>query len=482
MREEDLAEVEIRRWFSTIRIRRPGLPLAGARRRSLRRAEQLRGRRADGLHRGSDEADERDRVRREGTHRARSWSRTPSRWSTDRSSSWWRPAGPPSGRPAGGSHEHQAGAAEDGAPMKASDLHLKVGRPTVRVNGELVRHRRAARPRRPTSSGGRSDPHAEAGEGLRGDEGGRLRHRRAGLGRFRTNIYQQRGTPAMAFRQVPVRGAPFEELNLPPVVEERSRAPRGLVLVTGGHGLGQVDDAGGDDRLAEPAPRRNIITIEDPIEFLHRDSKSSISQREIGTDTATFSRRAAARAASGPRRDPDRRDPRPRDAGHGAQGGRHRPPGVLDPAHDRRDADDQPDHLVLPAAPARRGPHVLAVDAPGGDLPAPRPARRPAGRVPAAEVLVNTAADPRAPRSATTSSRYIPVIAEGVSQYGMQTFDQSLMNTTAGRMIATRARSYCSQPERVRAPRVSRASRDLRPGADESWRAARRSADGGSAV
>ena len=84
--------------------------------------------------------------------------------------------------------------------------------------------------------------------------------------------------------------------------------------------------------------RVNIITIEDPIEFLHRDVQSNIAQREVGSDTISFGIGAPSRAAAGSRRDSGRRDPRHRDAGHRAQGGGHRPPGVLHPAHHGRDA------------------------------------------------------------------------------------------------------------------------------------------------
>ena len=142
----------------------------------------------------------------------------------------------------------------------------------------------------------------------------------------------------------------------------------------------QEHDARVDDRLDQPpAGPKNIVTIEDPIEFLHRDDKSLISQREVGLDTESFS--DALRHIL--RQDPDVillgeiRDRR-HDVDR-ADGGGHRAPRPLDPAHDRRRADGEPDHLVLPAAPARRGPLPPRDHAAGGHLPAADPARERQG-------------------------------------------------------------------------------------------------------
>ena len=197
--------------------------------------------------------------------------------------------------------------------------------------------------------------------------------------------------------------------------------------------------------------RANIITIEDPIEFLHRDQLPTSTSARSGP-TRLASRRAAPRAATGPRRHPDRRDSRPRHAGHRAQGGRHRPPGVLDAAHHRRDADDQPHPLVLSAAPAGRDPLAALDRAGGGGLAAPRAARRRPGRVPACEVLVNTAAVRDKIRDISKTLNIPDLIAEGTVQYGMQTFDQSLMSLVQrGDHLVRERRAPRDQSERVRA-------------------------------
>src|SRR5262249_48835958 len=109
-----------------------------------------------------------------------------------------------------------------------------------------------------------------------------------GLARFRANFYQQRGSFAMCFRQVPMRVPSLKELNLPPVLHELAKRPRGLVLVTGVTGSGKSTTlAAMIDAMNQGEPR-TIISIEDPIEFLHTDKQCYISQREIGLDTQSF--------------------------------------------------------------------------------------------------------------------------------------------------------------------------------------------------
>src|SRR5207247_2139298 len=109
-----------------------------------------------------------------------------------------------------------------------------------------------------------------------------------GVGRFRTNVYQQRGTVAFAFRAIPYEVKTIKDLNLPPVMEEIALRPRGLVLVTGVTGSGKSTALAAMINQINTSRRVNIITIEDPIEFLHRDNLSNISQREVGNDTTSF--------------------------------------------------------------------------------------------------------------------------------------------------------------------------------------------------
>src|SRR4026207_371227 len=171
----------------------------------------------------------------------------------------------------------------------ASDLLLKVGRhPTVRLNGELTALEMSAlkpedlkllaeqvmTPRQVKEFAEKKE--ADFAIGV------------PGVGRFRTNIYQQRGTLAFAFRAIPYEVKTIRELNLPAVLEEISLRPRGLVLVTGITGSGKSTALASMINPVNQPRRVNIITIEDPIEFLHRDVHSNISQREVGTDTGSF--------------------------------------------------------------------------------------------------------------------------------------------------------------------------------------------------
>src|SRR5262245_24945458 len=110
----------------------------------------------------------------------------------------------------------------------------------------------------------------------------------AGLARFRANIFMQRGSPALALRHVPVDVPTIEDLMLPTLVRELAFAPRGLILVTGRTGSGKSTTLAAMIDALNRVTTRNVITVEDPIEFLHRDRMSFIHQREVGLNTRTF--------------------------------------------------------------------------------------------------------------------------------------------------------------------------------------------------
>lgn len=109
-----------------------------------------------------------------------------------------------------------------------------------------------------------------------------------GKGRFRVNVYYQRGSVAAAFRTIPAKIPSIEELRLPPVVQEFAMKPRGFVLVTGPTGSGKSTTLAALINIINETRSCHIITIEDPIEFLHPHKKSVINQREVGTDTRSF--------------------------------------------------------------------------------------------------------------------------------------------------------------------------------------------------
>jgi len=172
----------------------------------------------------------------------------------------------------------------------ASDLHLKVGiPPTIRINGELSplkmdslnkeELRRAASSLMTKEQQNRfvEEKEADFGIGI------------PGLARFRVNIYIQRGTIAIAIRPIPKDIKTTEELNLPSILEDLALTVRGLILITGTTGSGKSTALASMIEHINNNKRKHIITIEDPIEFLFTDRQSTISQREIGTDTKSFS-------------------------------------------------------------------------------------------------------------------------------------------------------------------------------------------------
>ncbi len=171
----------------------------------------------------------------------------------------------------------------------ASDLHLKVATPPVlRINGTLVQADYT-----PPSV---QDMVAMAQQILTPSQRETFENTREidfafgvpGVARFRANFYVQRGSVAMVFRHVPVEIKSTDELGLPPVVKTLAMKPRGLILITGTVGSGKSTTLASIVDIINRESARHVITIEDPIEFLHRDRKSIVSQREIGCDTGSY--------------------------------------------------------------------------------------------------------------------------------------------------------------------------------------------------
>lgn len=172
---------------------------------------------------------------------------------------------------------------------EASDLHLKVGLPpSARVHGRLIRlDFPAPTPKDMTDVVQHilTPAQREQFETTREVD---FAFGVPGLARFRANFYVQRGSVAMVYRQVPVDIQPLANLKLPPVVRDIALSTRGLVLVTGTVGSGKSTTLAGMIDTINETFEKNVLTIEDPIEFLHRDKKSIINQREVGSDTASF--------------------------------------------------------------------------------------------------------------------------------------------------------------------------------------------------
>jgi len=313
--------------------------------------------------------------------------------------------------------------------LSASDLHFKVGRPpTLRINGDLSPLALPAlRP---------EDMSTLAKELMTPKQVKEFAEFREadfatgvpGIGRFRVNAYQQRGTIAFAIRTVPHQAKSIAELNLPLVVEEIALLPRGLVLVTGVTGSGKSTALASMLQTMNERRHANIITIEDPIEFLHRDMKCHINQREIGTDTGSFAQ-ALRRVL---RQDPDViligeiRDLDTLDTALKAADTGHL---VFSTLH-TTDATQTINRVLSFFPPHQQSEVRFALSTALAAVLSLRlvPRSDKPGRVPACEVLINTAAVREQIRDMSKTLNIPDLIRDGTVQYGMQSFDQSLMS------------------------------------------------------
>jgi twitching motility protein PilT len=311
----------------------------------------------------------------------------------------------------------------------ASDLHLKVGRPpTLRLHGDLLPLDHPAL--RPEDLKGLAEQLMTPRQVKEFTENKECDFAIGvpGIGRFRCNVYQQRGSLCFAMRAIPYQARTIKELNLPPVLEEISLKPRGLVLVTGITGSGKSTALAAMVQHINEHRKANVITIEDPIEFLHRDINCHINQREVGTDTATFGQ-ALRRVL---RQDPDIiligeiRDLETLDTALKAADTGHL---VFSTLH-TTDAT-QTINRVMSFYPPHQQAEVRfslasALQAVISLRLVPR-ADKP-GRVPACEVLINTQTVRDQIRDMDKTLNIPDLIKEGTVQYGMQSFDQSLMH------------------------------------------------------
>jgi twitching motility protein PilT len=308
-----------------------------------------------------------------------------------------------------------------------SDLLLKVGRPaTIRVNGDLVSL--ATAPLKPEELKSLAEQIMTPRQVKEFAE-----HKESdfaigvpGVGRFRTNVYQQRGTVAFAFRAIPYEVKTIRDLNLPPTLEEIAMRPRGLVLVTGVTGSGKSTALAAMINHININRPVNVITIEDPIEFLHRDQLANISQREVGSDTLSF--HSALRHVL--RQDPDViligevRDMETLDTALKAADTGHL---VLSTLH-TTDTTQTISRVISFFPPHQHDEvrHMLSTALQAVIALRLVPRKDGKGRVPASEVLINTAAVADNIRDLSKQLNIPDLIAEGSVQYGMQSFDQSL--------------------------------------------------------
>ncbi|GHV16073.1 twitching motility protein PilT [Fibrobacterales bacterium] len=247
------------------------------------------------------------------------------------------------------------------------------------------------------------------------------------LGRFRVNVFRQRGTPAIVFRHINSVIPKFESLGLPDVVLDLALRKRGLVLVTGTTGSGKSTCLAAMIDHINEIESTHILTVEDPVEFLHRDKKSIISQREIGSDSLSYAN--ALKAAL--RQDPDVmligeiRDLETMAIALTAADTGHM---VFATIHTTNATETI--HRILSMYPPHQHDEIrmlLASCLEGIISLRLLPRTDQVGRVPAAEVLVNTAAIKEYIMDKDKTDFIETAIAEGHMQYHSQTFDQALL-------------------------------------------------------
>lgn len=310
----------------------------------------------------------------------------------------------------------------------ASDLHLKVGAfPMMRIGGEL--HPVDDAPRlKPEDTLDMAFAMMSNRQKQRFKEVSEvdIGYGVPGLGRFRANIFQQRGTVSVVLRVIPDQQRSANELGLPPVIEKIVNERRGLILVTGSTGSGKSTTLAAMIDRINAIRSGHIVTIEDPIEFLHRDKLSFVSQREVDVDTRSFAE--ALRGAL--RQDPDvilvgeMRDHETIETALTAAETGHL---VLSTLH-TLDATETITRVVssFPAHQQKSVRIQLAGILKGVISMRLVRAAKGAGRVPAVEVMVSTGLIRDYIVNEEKTYLIREAIAAGTSQYGMQTFDQSL--------------------------------------------------------
>jgi twitching motility protein PilT len=310
----------------------------------------------------------------------------------------------------------------------ASDLHLKVGSyPMIRVRGQLVP---AVEDKRLTHEDvvdmSASIMSAHQKQKFQDAQEVDLAYSVPGLGRFRCNVFQQRGTVGLVLRVIPMQIRTIDDLALPPVLKRIADNERGLVLVTGTTGSGKSTSLAAMIDHINKTRCTHVMTIEDPIEFLHRDNQSIINQREVAVDTRSFA--YALRSAL--RQDPDvilvgeMRDFETIETALLAAETGHL---VFSTLH-TLDATETINRIIAVFPPHQQKQVRLQLASVLRAVISQRliPSADGKGREPAVEVMISTAfiRDGIVDKEKT---HMIPgAIAAGTSQYGMQTFDQSI--------------------------------------------------------
>jgi twitching motility protein PilT len=320
----------------------------------------------------------------------------------------------------------------------ASDLHLKVGSyPMMRVRGDLV----------PAASDRRLDHEDTIAiaaavmstaqrQKFKDTQDIDLAYSVPGLGRFRCNVFQQRGTIGMVLRVIPIAVRTLDELGLPAVLKRVGEEERGLVLVTGPTGSGKSTTLAALVDHVNATRSAHVMTIEDPIEFLHRDNRAIVSQREVAVDTRSFAH--AVRSAL--RQDPDvilvgeLRDLETIETALVASETGH----LVFSALHTLDAAETIARIIAQFPPHRQPQVRVQLASVLKAVISMRliPRIDGNGRVPAVEVLIATAFIRDCILDKDKTHLIPAAIAQGTSQYGMQTFDQSILGLFEQGLVA----------------------------------------------
>jgi twitching motility protein PilT len=311
---------------------------------------------------------------------------------------------------------------------QASDLHLKVGsHPVVRIDGELQAVPEFKRlMQEDTVSMAFSIMNARQKQRFKEEFEIDIAYSVPGLGRFRCNVFQQRGSVGLVLRVIPARILSIRELLLPKVLEKLCNERRGLILCTGTTGSGKSTTLAAIIDQINATRLEHIITIEDPIEFLHRDKKSIVNQREVDVDTRGFA--PAMRVAL--RQDPDvilvgeMRDYETIETALLAAETGHL---VLSTLH-TLDATETINRIISVFPPHQQKQIRIQLASVMKAAVSLRlvPRADGTGRVPATEVMIATPYIKECVENKERTKFIREQIALGTSQYGMQTFDQSL--------------------------------------------------------
>ncbi|MHC4948346.1 MAG: type IV pilus twitching motility protein PilT [Planctomycetota bacterium] len=344
--------------------------------------------------------------------------------------------------------------------LSASDLHFQAASPPrVRVGGQL----------RPLEGDPLSDDEIRTMFGhvapediqvrLNEDRSADFSFEMPGIARFRVNAFYERDRLSMAFRRIPIEVPPFDELNLPSAIEEIALSPRGLVLVTGTTGSGKSTTLAAMVDYVNTHRQNRIITIEDPIEFVHASRKSLVAQRELGADTRSFleSLRAAMR------QDPDLilvgelRDAetmrvalQAADTGHAVYSTMH-----------TTNAPQTVQRLIAMFPPNERELLIMQLATNLEAVISQRLARTPDGkdRIPVVEIMRNT---PVVRKIILDNDPRLLAKAIASQEQGMQMFDQHLARLWKAEIISgTEALRLASNPEAISMIMRGLSTRDL---------------------